>query len=46
MKKKKMIKANELINLGLAIMYEYWYDNIKPKYDDNVRLCIWIRIVL
>ena len=20
-------------------MYEFWYDYIKPKYNDNVRLC-------
>ena len=20
-------------------MYEYWYDDIKPKYGDNVKLC-------
>ena len=20
-------------------MYEYWYDNMKPKYGENIRLC-------
>ena len=20
-------------------MYEYWYDDMKPKYGDNVKLC-------
>ena len=37
---------NEPIYLGQAIldisktlMYEFWYDYIKPKYGDNVRLC-------
>ena len=20
-------------------MYEFWYDYMKPKYDDNVKLC-------
>ena len=20
-------------------MYEFWYDYIKPKYEDNVKLC-------
>ena len=20
-------------------MYEFWYDYMKPKYNDNVRLC-------
>ena len=41
-----MIKANKPIYLGLAIlalsrikMYQYWYDDMKPKYGDNVKLC-------
>ena len=44
--KKTVIKANKPINLGLAMlslskikMYEYWYDDMKPKYGDNVKLC-------
>ena len=43
---KEMKKTNKLIYLGLAIlslskikMYEYWHDNTKPKYGDNVKLC-------
>ena len=41
--KKTVIKANKPIYLGLAIlslnktrMYEYWYDDMKPKYGDNI----------
>ena len=37
---------NKSIYLGLSIleiskilMYEFWYDYMKPKYNDNVRLC-------
>ena len=37
---------NRPIYLGLSIleiskilMYEFWYDCMKPKYNDNVRLC-------
>ena len=37
---------NKPIYLGLSIleisktlMYEFWYDYIKPKYNDNVKLC-------
>ena len=37
---------NKPIYLGLSIleiskllMYEFWYDCMKPKYDDNVKLC-------
>ena len=40
------VKMNKPIYLGQAIldisktlMYEFWYDYLKPKYGDNVRLC-------
>ena len=42
----KKTKANKPICLGLSIlalskirMYEYWYDDTKPKYGDKVKLC-------
>ena len=44
--KKTKVKMNKPIYLGLTIlaiskilMYEFWYDYIKPKYSDNVKLC-------
>ena len=44
--KKTKVKINKLIYLGLSIleisktlMYEFWYDYMKPKYNDNVKLC-------
>ena len=44
--KKKKVKMNKPVYLGLPIleiskilMYEFWYDYMKPKYDDNVKLC-------
>ena len=44
--KKTKVKMNKPICLGLSIleistilMYELWYDYMKPKYNDNVRLC-------
>ena len=42
--KKSKVKMNKPIYLGLSIleiskMYEFWYGYIKPKYNDNVRLC-------
>ena len=44
--KKTKVKINKPIYLGLSIleickilMYEFWYDYMKPKYNDNVRLC-------
>ena len=44
--KKTKAKMNKPIYLGLSIleisktlMYEFWYDYIKPKYNGNVKLC-------
>ena len=44
--KKTKVKMNKLIYLGLSIleisktlMYEFWYDYMKPKYNDNIKLC-------
>ena len=40
------VKMNKPIYLGLSIleiskllMYQFWYDYMKPKYGDNVKLC-------
>ena len=40
------VKMSELIYLGFSIleisktlMYEFWYDYIKPKYQNNAKLC-------
>ena len=44
--KKTKVKTNKPIYVGLSIleisktlMYEFWYDYMKPKYRDNVKLC-------
>ena len=44
--KKVEVKMNKPIYLGQAIldisktlMYEFWYDYIKPKYEDKAKLC-------
>ena len=44
--KKTKVKMNKPNYLGLSIlqiskilMYDFWYDYMKPKYNDNVRLC-------
>ena len=44
--KKIKVKMNKAIYLGLSIldiskilMYEFWYDYMKPKYNDKVKLC-------
>ena len=37
---------NKPVYLGLSILeiskilkYEFWYDHVKPKYDEKVKLC-------
>ena len=44
--KKTNVKMNKPIYLGLSIleiskilMYEFWYDYMKPKYGNDVKLC-------
>ena len=44
--KNTKIKLNKPIYVGMAIldisktlMHEFWYDYMKPKYGDNVKLC-------
>ena len=43
---KTKVKMNKPIYLGMSIleisktlMYEFWYDCIKPKYQDRAKLC-------
>ena len=43
---KTKVKMNKPIYLGLSIleiskllMYEFWYDYMKPKYGNSVKLC-------
>ena len=43
---KTRVKMNKPIYLGLSILdiskiliYEFWYDYMNPKYNDNVKLC-------
>ena len=43
---KTKVKMNKPIYLGLSIfeiskllIYEFWYDYMKPKYGDNIKLC-------
>ena len=44
--KKTKVKMNMSVYLGLSkleigktLMYEFWYNYVKPKYGDNVKLC-------
>ena len=44
--KKTKVKKNKPIYLGMSmldisksLMYEFWYDSIKQKYQDQAKLC-------
>ena len=44
--KKTKVKMNKPVYLGMSIldisktlMYKFWYDYIKPKYEDGAKLC-------
>ena len=44
--KKKKVKMNKpiypgmsILDISKALMYEFWYDYIKPKYGDRAKLC-------
>ena len=28
-----------ILDLGKTVMYEFWYDYVKPKYGENAKLC-------
>ena len=58
MKKKTKLKMNKPVYLGMSIldisktlMYKFWYDYIKPKYEDRAKLsymetdCLIIHII-
>ena len=43
---------NKPVHLGLSIlevseiaMYEFWYNHIKPKYNEKQNYTIWTQIV-
>ena len=44
--KKTIIKMDKPVSLGFSIleisktvMYEFWYDYVKPKYREKAKLC-------
>ena len=53
MKKKPQIFMNDPVCLDLSIleiskfvMFEFWYDYAKPKYNKKQNYVMWIQIVL
>ena len=45
MKKTKVITdkpisvRQAILDISKTLMYEFWYDYLKPKYEDRVKLC-------
>ena len=44
--KNTQILMNKLVYLGLSlldlsktVMYEFWYNYVKPKYGENAKFC-------
>ena len=36
---KPVCLAFSMLEISKTLMYEFWYDHIKPKYQNNARLC-------
>ena len=36
---KPIYLGQEILDISKTLMYEFWYDYIKPKYTDKARLC-------
>ena len=28
-----------ILDMSKTVLYEFWYDYVKPKYDENAKLC-------
>ena len=36
---KPLYLGISILELSITIMYEFWYDYVKPKYDEKTKLC-------
>ena len=36
---KPMYLRLSILDISNTLMYEFWYDYIKPKYEENAKLC-------
>ena len=37
--RKPVYIGQAVLDISKTLMYEFWYDYIKPKYEDNAKLC-------
>ena len=33
-----------ILELSKILMYEFWYDYVKPKYDEKAKLCYMVTV--
>ena len=36
---KPIYLSLSILDISKTLMYEFWYDYIKPKYEDRAKLC-------
>ena len=36
---KPIYLGSSILDLSKTVMYEFWHDYVKPKYDENTTLC-------
>ena len=36
---KQVYLGTSILDIGKTLMYKFWYDYIKPKYEDRAKLC-------
>ena len=36
---KPLCLGASILDISKTLMYEFWYDYLKPKYGDRVKLC-------
>ena len=36
---KPIYLGQTMLDISKTLMYEFWYDYLKPKYGDKVKLC-------
>ena len=43
--KKPVYLALSILELNKILIYEFWYDYVKPKYREKTKFVIWIQTV-
>ena len=37
---KPLYLGMSILDIGKTLMYEFWYDYIRPKYGDRAKFCL------